>query len=115
MFNAIGNIKDYHRYILAALYTLAAICTAVSTDALKLPPALETLAPWAAFGAFALASFLPRIQTSAGPGADPILSPPPPGISPTAVPLVPAFKAADDPRSAGEITWQQPPAAKPPG
>jgi hypothetical protein len=92
MLTAVKQTKDWHRYVLAGLYTLSAICTAVATDALKLPPALETLAPWAAFGAFALATLLPRIQTSTGPGADPVISPAPKNMRDYAVPLVPAFK-----------------------
>ena len=75
--NAIAQIPDWHKYLLAILYTLSAVCAAVSTGALALPPGLTQLAPYAALGSFVLASFLPRIQTSTGPGAPPIISPPP--------------------------------------
>ena len=78
---AISNIQNWHRYVLTALGIIGALMTAIIAQPAVVPLPLHDLVSWAPFILLvdgSIVAFLPRVQTSTGPGAAPILSPPPP-------------------------------------
>jgi hypothetical protein len=78
---AISNIQNWHRYVLTALGIIGALMTAIIAQPAVVPLPLHDLVSWAPFILLidgSIVAFIPRIQTSTGPGAAPILSPPAP-------------------------------------
>lgn len=90
--NAIANLTNWHRYLIGFLVGLDAVCVAIASGAVVVPEGLKEVTPWAALLNIFIVALLPRFQLPTGPGAEPILSPPPKDIPVAAVPLVPAFK-----------------------
>lgn len=77
--NAIAQIQDWHRYAYIAMGILGVILAGIIAQPAIVPPPIHDIVGWAPFLLLmegAVASGLPRIQTSTGPGAAPILSPP---------------------------------------
>lgn len=88
---AIANIPNWHRYLYGLLAALLAIFTAITADPRILPPPLEDVHLWAPFVILVIGAILaqmPRAQLPAGPGAPPVLSPPPKDASGTIQGLV---------------------------
>ena len=72
----IAQIQNWHYYVYSFLAAFLAVCVAVTSGVLSVPPGLASVAPYAGFAVVFLTAFLPRLQTSTGPGAAPLLSPP---------------------------------------
>jgi len=79
---AIANLENWHYFAYSILFALAAVCTGVVSGVVIVPEGLKDVAPYAGLVGIFLAAFLPRIQTQTGPGAPPILSPPPKDVLP---------------------------------
>ncbi len=54
------SIPNLHRYLIAFLAALLAVCIALSTGAVAVPPALHDVAPYAALAVVFLTAFLPH-------------------------------------------------------
>ncbi len=107
--NAIANLSNWHRYLIAFLIGLDAVCVAIASGAVAVPEGLKEVTPWAALLNIFIVAMLPRFQLPTGEGAPPVLSPKPPELPNAAVPLVPAFKLP-----AGSQPVPYNPAAAPP-
>lgn len=81
------SIENWHSYVYAILFAFLAVCTAVISGVITVPPGLASVAPYAGIAVVFLTAFLPRIQTATGPGAPPLISPPPKNALPPIVPL----------------------------
>lgn len=117
MFSSIANMTNWHRYLIGFLVGLDAVCVAIASGAVVVPEGLKEVTPWAALLNIFIVAFLPRAQSQTGAGAEPILSPPPPGLPDTAVPLVPAFKVPDGTFAAPptvDVAFRKPPPPLPP-
>lgn len=74
---SVSSIPNWHKYLISFLMALAAVCGAILTGAVVVPPELQHIAGYAGITEVFIVAFLPRIQTDTGPGAPPIISPPP--------------------------------------
>ena len=73
---SLSQIPNWHIYVYAILVGFLAVCAAVVSGTLAVPPGLAGVAPYAGFAVIFLTAFLPRAQTATGPGAVPLISPP---------------------------------------
>lgn len=80
--NSLQQTVNWHYYVYSFLAAILAVCIAVQTSVLTLPPALAGGQFYAAVLVVFLTAFLPRIQTQTGPGAEPLISPPPKAVVP---------------------------------
>lgn len=86
---AIANVPNWHYLAYSILAALLAVGTLMVTNVIAVPPVLVPDMPWIVLAVSFLGFFLPRLQTQTGPGAPPILSPPPKDVTPVLPPSVP--------------------------
>jgi len=77
--NSIANVVDWHKYAYTVLGIIGLIATGIIAQPQIVPLSINDIVGWMPFILLldgSVGAFLPRIQTSTGPGAAPILSPP---------------------------------------